>query len=128
MTLLEITEKNNKYHDKEGTMEKLQKEIAAFIQQRNWKQYHTPKNLAMALSVETAELLEIFQWMTPEESSNADSPTLAHIEEEIGDVMIYLTTLAACFELNVLECARKKLVKNNRKYPPTEPHPDFHKL
>ncbi len=115
--MLEITEKNNKYHDKEGTMEKLQEELLVFIEERNWKQYHTPKNLAIALSVEVSELLEIFQWMSPAESATVNAKTLSHIEEEIGDVMIYLTTLAASFDLNPLDCARKKLVKNGKKYP-----------
>lgn len=99
-------------------MEKLKKEIADFVTSRNWQQYHTPKNLAMALSVETSELLEIFQWMTPEESMVVDKDVLKHIEEEIGDVMIYLTTLAAAYNLDPLTAAAKKLKKNKVKYPP----------
>lgn len=98
-------------------MEKLQAKLADFIQKRDWKQYHTPKNLAMALTVEVAELLEIFQWMTPEESVNVNEETLNHIEEEIGDIMLYLTTLASSFELNPLDCAQKKIIKNAEKYP-----------
>lgn len=98
-------------------MEKLQQEIAKFTEQRNWQQYHTPKNLVMALSVETAELVEIFQWMTGEGSNSVDKKTLTHIEEEIGDVMIYLTSLAACFNLNPHTAASKKLKKNALKYP-----------
>lgn len=98
-------------------MEKLQEEISHFIAKRQWQQFHTPKNLAMALSVETAELLEIFQWMTAEESCQVDNKTLNHIEEEIGDVMIYLTTLAASVGLDPLSAARKKLKTNELKYP-----------
>lgn len=99
------------------SMEKLQQEIAEFVKKRSWKQFHTPKNLAMALTVETAELLEIFQWMTAEESCQVDKKTLDHIEEEIGDVMIYLTTIASSFGLDPLTAARKKIQLNAIKYP-----------
>lgn len=98
-------------------MKKLKKEITNFIDKRDWQQYHTPKNLAMALSVETAELLEIFQWMTPEESQELSPSTLSHIEEEIGDVMIYLTTLAMALQLDPIEAAKDKIEKNKKKYP-----------
>ncbi len=98
-------------------MEKLQQAISHFIAKRQWQQFHTPKNLAMALTVETAELLEIFQWMTAEESCQVDNKTLNHIEEEIGDVMIYLTTLAVSLGIDPLSAARKKLKINAIKYP-----------
>jgi dCTP diphosphatase len=101
-------------------MEKLQQEIKEFAENRNWKQFHTPKNLAMALTVETAELLEIFQWMTAEESCRIKGETLAHVEEEIGDVMIYLTTLAVSLNLDPLSAARKKMKINAVKYPINE--------
>ncbi|MBW2682496.1 MAG: nucleotide pyrophosphohydrolase [Deltaproteobacteria bacterium] len=98
-------------------MEKLRNEIDSFIATRNWQKFHSPKNLAMALTVETAELLEIFQWMTPEESSHPTPETLSHIEEEIGDVMIYLTTIATSFGLDPMDAAHKKLWLNEIKYP-----------
>ena len=102
-------------------MEKLQQEIRDFVAQRDWNKYHTPKNLAMALSVETSELVEIFQWLTPEESRELKGDTLTHLEEEIGDIMIYLTTLAASYGLDPLTAARKKMVKNTVKYPAPPP-------
>ncbi|MBW1635027.1 MAG: nucleotide pyrophosphohydrolase [Deltaproteobacteria bacterium] len=98
-------------------MEKLQAEITSFVTKRNWRKFHSPKNLAMALTVETAELLEIFQWMTEQESSQPTREVLSHIEEEIGDVMIYLTTLADSLNLNPLDAARRKLRLNEEKYP-----------
>jgi len=98
-------------------MKKLQVEINAFIKERNWEKFHSPKNLAMALTVETAELLEIFQWMTAEESSAPSPKTLEHIEEEIGDVMIYLSTIAASLGLDPIRAAQKKLLLNAEKYP-----------
>jgi len=101
-------------------MEKLMQEIEEFVEKRNWGQYHLPKNLAMALTVETAELLEIFQWLTPEESVQISKEQLEHIEEEIGDVMIYLTTLAKGYGINPIEAAKKKILKNEQKYPATK--------
>lgn len=98
-------------------MKKLQHEIREFVAERDWQQFHSPKNLAMALSVETAELLEIFQWLTEEESSTVDDETLNHIEEEIGDVMIYLTTLAYKFNIDPIQAAKKKMKTNIRRYP-----------
>lgn len=101
-------------------MDKLQQEIKAFIKQRDWSQFHTPKNLSMALSVEVAELVEIFQWLTPEQSQKLEGKTLEHLEEEIGDVMIYLTTIAMKHGINPIDAARKKIVKNAVKYPAPE--------
>ncbi len=98
-------------------MKKLQKDIEEFVAQRQWQQFHSPKNLAMALTVETAELLEIFQWLTEEESLRVNEKTHNHIEEEIGDVMIYLTTLATKFDIDPIQAAMKKITKNKEKYP-----------
>jgi dCTP diphosphatase len=98
-------------------MENLVQEIEDFVEKRNWTQYHSPKNLAMALTVETAELLEIFQWLTPDESVKVTKEQREHIEEEIGDVMIYLTTLAKGYGINPIEAAKKKILKNALKYP-----------
>jgi dCTP diphosphatase len=96
-------------------LKKLQDEIEKFVRERDWQPFHSPKNLAMALSVEVAELAEIFQWLTQDESRRPD------IEEEIGDVMIYLTTLAMQLGLDPIQAAEKKMVKNRLKYPvPTQ--------
>lgn len=72
----------------------LTKQIRAFAGERDWQHFHSPKNLAMALSVEVAEIVEIFQWLTQEQSRNLDDAQKCHLEEEIGDVMIYLTNPA----------------------------------
>jgi len=102
---------------KKERMKKLQSNLAQFVKERNWEQFHSPKNLAMALSVETAELMEIFQWMESKESRTVDAATRRHIEEEVGDVMIYLTMLAGKFDLDPIEAAHKKMVLNAKKYP-----------
>ncbi len=98
-------------------MKKLQTKLEKFASKRNWEQFHSPKNLVMALSVETAELVEIFQWMEGAESRRVDAATRKHIEEEVGDVMIYLTMLASKFDINPIEAAHKKMKLNAKKYP-----------
>ncbi len=86
-------------------MQNLQEALAKFAGERNWEQYHTPKNLAAALSVECSELLEIFQWMTADQSYAPDQTTKSHIHEEIGDIMIYLSMIAAKFDIDPIEAA-----------------------
>ena len=98
-------------------LKKLQDDIEHFAHERKWQQYHSPKNLAMALSVECSELLEIFQWMTPQQSSQPDSETITHIREEIGDIMIYLCMIGAKFDIDPHDAAVSKLDQNRRKYP-----------
>lgn len=115
--ITDIPEAFNKFHDNHLYMKQLQTEIKEFIETRSWQRFHSPKNLAMALSVETAELVEIFQWLTSAQSHHVSPETHEHIEEEIGDIMIYLTTLAAAFNLDPITAARRKLEKNKLKYP-----------
>jgi dCTP diphosphatase len=83
--------------------------IKAFIEERDWEQFHSPKNLAMALSVEVAEIVEHFQWLTEEQSRNPPPEKLAEIREEIGDVMIYLVELADKLGVDPVEAAKAKL-------------------
>ena len=91
--------------------------IGAFIEERDWEQFHSPKNLAMALSVEVAEIVEHFQWVSEEESQNLPAEKLADIREEVGDVMIYLTELAEKLGIDPVEAAKAKLEINSQKYP-----------
>ena len=105
---------------KTDRMQNLQEAITRFARERNWEQYHTPKNLTMALSVECSELLEIFQWMTPDQSACPDEQTRDHIMEEIGDIMIYLTMTAQSFGFDPIQAATDKLCANQKKYPVPE--------
>ncbi|MBF0358665.1 MAG: nucleotide pyrophosphohydrolase [Magnetococcales bacterium] len=98
-------------------MSELRAALKKFSQERDWEQFHTSKNLAMALSVEVAEIVEMFQWLTSDESETLNPEQSLHLAEEVGDVMIYLTMLAAKYNLDPIECARSKMVKNSRKYP-----------
>ncbi len=88
-----------------------------FCAARDWHRYHTPKNLVMALSVEAAELVEHFQWATPEESLALAPEKRAEVADEIADVLIYLTELADVLDIDPIAAAREKIVKNAVKYP-----------
>ncbi len=98
-------------------MDELIKEIRIFAHERDWEQFHSPKNLSMALVVEASEILEIFQWLSEEESRILDPKTLARVKEEIGDVQIYIARLADQLGISPLEAAYEKLEKNQKKYP-----------
>ena len=98
-------------------MDELRTAIGAFIAERDWEQFHSPKNLVMALSVEVAEIVEHFRWLTEEQSQNLPPEKLAEIREEIGDVIIYLTELADKLGIDPVEAAKAKVTINGQKYP-----------
>ena len=95
----------------------LTKEVEAFARARDWEQFHTPKNLAMALSVEAAELTEIFQWLTAEQSARLGAARRAHLADELADVFIYLLKLARHYRIDLIDAGHAKMRKNARKYP-----------
>jgi NTP pyrophosphatase (non-canonical NTP hydrolase) len=103
-------------------IEELTAAIRQFARERDWERFHTPKNLAMALSVEVAELVELFQWLTPEESASlADHPEgRASIEDEIADIAIYLLRLADVLGIDVAAATAAKLGRNASRFPPSE--------
>jgi dCTP diphosphatase len=103
--------------EEELGLDDLRSAIGTFIRERDWEQFHSPKNLAMALSVEVAEIVEHFQWLTEEQSNNLPPEKLAEIREEIGDVMIYLTELADKLGIDPVEAAKAKVTINGHKYP-----------
>ena len=96
-------------------MEELKQIIKDFSQVRDWEQFHAPKNLAMALSTEAAEILEIFQWKETAESLTEKE--LDNLRQEIGDVLIYLIELADKYQIDILEAAKMKMRLNEGKYP-----------
>ena len=101
----------------DGALESLTAALREFAAQRNWEQFHSPKNLASALSVESAELLEHFQWLTEEQSANLPANTRAAVAEELADVFLYLLQLSDKLKVDLVEAARSKLALNARKYP-----------
>ncbi len=100
----------------------LRDELRAFCAARNWHDYHTPKNLAMALIVEAAELVEHFQWATPAESLALAPEKKAEVQDEVADTFIYLLELADVLGIDLIAAARAKMKKNAIKYPaPDQP-------
>lgn len=98
-------------------MDALRQELIRFVAERDWQQFHTPKNLATALCVEAAELAEIFQWLTPEQSRALSPEKLQAASDEIGDVLTYLVRLADELGIDPVEAAKAKLEKSKIKYP-----------
>jgi dCTP diphosphatase len=99
------------------TLEDLRDVIRAFAYARDWEQFHTPKNLTMAMIVEAAELVEHFQWLTPAESARLGPEAIEEVCQEIGDVLIYLTRLADVLGIDPLQAAFDKVKSNERRYP-----------
>ncbi|MFJ6694645.1 nucleotide pyrophosphohydrolase [Streptomyces sp. NPDC091272] len=100
-------------------MVELQRRLAAFAAARDWEQYHTPKNLAAALSVEASELVEIFQWLTPEQSARVmEEPDSAHrVADEVADVLAYLLQFCEVLGVDPLAALAAKIERNERRFP-----------
>jgi len=98
-------------------VQELIENIRKFIWERDWEQFHSPKNLIMALSVEIAEIMEHFQWLTTEESRNLSPVKMAEVKDEIGDVLVYLIRLCDELGIDPIKAANDKMQKNAEKYP-----------
>jgi len=98
-------------------LDTLREQLREFAAARDWEQFHSPKNLAMALAVETAELLEVFQWLTEEQSRNLEPDAHAAASDEVADVLLYLIRLSDTLGIDPVAAAGRKLVENARKYP-----------
>lgn len=88
-----------------------------FAEDRDWLQFHNPKNLVMALTGEVGELNEIFQWLTPEQSLNLDQETLNHLQDEIADIAVYLLRLSMHYDIDLEQSILHKMRQNELKYP-----------
>lgn len=95
----------------------LQEHLRAFAQARDWEQFHSPKNLAMALIVEAAELVEHFQWLTEAQSHALDKDKREQVALEMADIFIYLVRLADRLDIGLLEAAERKMALNELRYP-----------
>ncbi|MET9320564.1 nucleotide pyrophosphohydrolase [Streptomyces sp. NPDC003038] len=100
-------------------MDRLQRRLAGFAAARGWQPYHTPKNLAAALSVEAAELVEIFQWLTPEQSARVmEDPGTAHrVADEVADVLAYLLQFCEVLGVDALDALAAKIERNELRFP-----------
>jgi NTP pyrophosphatase (non-canonical NTP hydrolase) len=105
--------------DDRTTIDELRKLVESFVAERQWQQFHTPKNLSMALAIEAAELMEHFQWLEPAEARAVagDAVRRGAVAEELADVVCYALALANALEIDVSEAVRDKMVKNAAKYP-----------
>jgi dCTP diphosphatase len=106
-------------NDQQTTLSELRELVRQFVAERDWQQFHTPKNLSMSLAIEAAELMEHFQWLSPEASRQValQPHKLAEVGEELADVLCYGLALANELGLDVAEAVRDKMEKNRKKYP-----------
>lgn len=93
------------------------KELRLFAKERDWEQYHSPKNLAMALSVEASELLEIFQWLNEQQSFTPNDEQRIAIQHEVADVLLYLLRFSDILQLDLNACVQEKIAINKKRYP-----------
>lgn len=98
-------------------LQSLTQALRDFAKEREWEQFHSPKNLASALTVEASELLEHFQWLTEEQSRNLSADKKAEVAAEAADVFLYLLQLCDKLQIDLVEAARTKLAVNAEKYP-----------
>lgn len=98
-------------------LDTIQRKILAFRNARDWAQFHDPKNLAEALSIEAGELLENFLWKTTEQSRNLTAEELKNVKEELADIFIFLTYLSEEYKIDLMAEVEKKITVNEEKYP-----------
>jgi len=101
----------------EDSLKQLALRLERFADERDWKQFHSPKNLASALVVEAGELLENFQWLTEQQSRELDEVARETVAAEMADVLLYLVQLASALGVDLPEAARRKIALNEQKYP-----------
>lgn len=99
------------------SLDDLRERLRRFAADRDWEQYHTPKNLAMSVAIEAAEIMEHFQWRNAAECANLDANSRHEVALEIADVLLYLVRLADVLDIDVAAAAREKIELNARKYP-----------
>ncbi|MEZ0288989.1 MAG: nucleotide pyrophosphohydrolase [Methylophilus sp.] len=99
------------------SLDELRAKVNAFVKERDWEQFHTPKNLAMAMIVEAAEVVEHFQWDTPEASATLSAERKTEIGHELADTFVYLLRIAEVCGIDLITAANAKIALNARKYP-----------
>ncbi len=101
------------------TFEEIKTLVQQFVDERDWQKYHNPKNLSMSISIESAELMEIFQWLTIDESIalKNNETKFEHIKEEIADIVIYCLSLCNVLDIDLSQAITSKIEKNRSKYP-----------
>ena len=110
-------ESNNSNPPQRADLIALRDRLRQFAEERDWVQFHSPKNLAMALSIEAAEIMEHFQWLTESQSAELPPETHAEVAAEIADVLIYVIRLADRLDVDLLDSVLEKIAKNEHRYP-----------
>ncbi|MBN2427635.1 MAG: nucleotide pyrophosphohydrolase [Deltaproteobacteria bacterium] len=113
--------------DETTTLAELKTRTAEFVHERDWEQFHTPKNLSMSLAIEAAELMEHFQWVSVEESASLTSEELQKVGEELADIVLYALSMANSLGLDLSKTVLDKMAKNARKYPSEKVRGKSHK-
>ena len=106
--------------DAAATVQQLRDRVAAFVHERDWEKYHNPKDIALSMSVEAAELLELFQWRSEDEVDLRNAKFREDVEDELADVFVYCLSLANAIGCDLSDVTLRKLAKNERKYPADE--------
>jgi NTP pyrophosphatase (non-canonical NTP hydrolase) len=113
--------------DQQTTLHDLKQRMAEFVRERDWEQFHTPKNLAMSIAIEAAELMEHFQWLSTEQSQQLGAEALEEIGEELADIVIYALSLSNFLGFDLADTVLRKMAKNERKYPADQVRGKAHK-
>ncbi|OEU74127.1 MAG: NTP pyrophosphohydrolase [Desulfuromonadales bacterium C00003093] len=113
--------------DEQMTLHDLKAQMAVFVRERDWEQFHSPKNLSMSIAIEAAEMMEHFQWLTVEQSRQLDDAARAEIGEELADILIYSLSMANILQLDLTATVLAKMEKNRRKYPADKVRGKAHK-
>ena len=113
--------------DEQITLQDLKERMASFVRERDWEQFHSPKNLSMSISIEAAELMEHFQWLSGEQSTQLAGDALQEVGEELADIVLYCLSLASTLHVDLAQTVLAKLAKNERKYPPEQVRGKAHK-
>ena len=113
--------------DEKITLQDLKERMATFVRERDWEQFHNPKNLSMSIAIEAGELMEHFQWLTEQQSKQLDAEALQEIGEELADIVIYSLSMANYLQLDLSATVLAKMAKNRLKYPKDQVRGKSHK-
>ncbi len=107
--------------DKKEQFDILKERMAQFLHERNWEKYHTPKNIAMSIAIEAAELMELLQWTNPDTAEViSDEQLMSKIEDEIADIIIYTISLGLNLNIDLFDSVLAKIDRNFERFPPTK--------
>lgn len=113
--------------DSTTTLKELKAKMAAFVKERDWEQFHSPKNLSMSISIEAAELMEKFQWCDNQAAKDALADDFQEVKHEIADIICYLLSFCNLYDIDISDAVTEKLKLNAIKYPAEKVHGSYKK-